>query len=160
MDKIVSHEDVSFNKPTNWLKFHDCMDLIIGRVSELVETVNLTNLASLDVIKTPPCRVELVQIKFTPTVKLPTLQTTQDLITLGDYFTHSKNKPKKPRQGRRPRCASMDIDYSKSTPPSKVPKREKPKRNKRNCLKGTCSNHFYCYPHSMTSSSRSRRKNR
>ena len=94
MYKVTNHEDVSFTEPNNWLKFRDCMDLVTGRVSELVESVNLSNLAILDQIKTPPCRVELVWIKFTPTVKLPTLQTTQDLLALGDYFTRSKTKPK------------------------------------------------------------------
>ena len=94
MDKMINHEDVSFTEPNNWLKFRDCMDLVTGRVSELVELVNLTNLANLDQIKTPPCRVKLAQIKFTPTLKLPTLQTTQDLLALGDYFTRSKTKPK------------------------------------------------------------------
>ena len=94
MDKVTNHEDVSFTEPNNQLKFRDCMDLVTGRVSELVESVNLSNLAILDQIKTPPCRVELVQIKFTLTVKLPTLQTTQDLLALGDYFTRSKTKPK------------------------------------------------------------------
>ena len=76
MDKVVNHEDVSFAEPTSWLKFCDCMDLITGRVSELVETVNLANLFVMDQIEIAPCRVELVRIKFTPTVKLPTLQTT------------------------------------------------------------------------------------
>ena len=100
LDKVTNHEDVSFTEPNNWLKFRDCMDLVTGRVSELVESVNLSNLAILDQIKTPPCRVELVRIKFTQTVKLPTLQTTQDLLALGDYFTRSKTKPKKHRRGR------------------------------------------------------------
>ena len=79
MDKIINHKDVSFNEPINWLKFCDCMDIITGRVSELVESVNFTNLAALYVLKTPPCRVELVWIKFMPKVKLPTLQTNQVL---------------------------------------------------------------------------------
>ena len=114
MDKVTNHEDVSFSEPNNWLRFRDCMDLVTGRVSELVESVNLSNLAILDQIKTPPCRVELVWIKFTPTVKLPTLQTTQDLLALGDYFTRLKTKPKKHRRGRRPRSASTDIDYKES----------------------------------------------
>ena len=100
MDKIVNHVDVSFTEPGCWLKFRDSMDLITGRISELVETVNLSNLMILDQIKTPPCRVELVRIKFTPTLKLPTLQTSQDLITLGEYFTRSKSKPQKHRQCR------------------------------------------------------------
>ena len=95
MDKVVNHEDVSFAEPPSWLKFRDCMDLITGRVSDLVETVNLTNLSVMDKIEITPCRVELVRIKFTPTVKLPTLQTNQDLIALGEYFTRSKLKPKK-----------------------------------------------------------------
>ena len=130
MDKVVNHEDVSFTKPINWLKFRECMDLITGRVSELVELVNLTNLAALDQIKTPPGRVELVWIKFTPTVKLPTLQTTQDLIALGNYFTRSKTKPKQHRRGRQPRSASTDIDYNECTPSSDVDKRQKPKQTR------------------------------
>ena len=95
MDKVVNHEDVSFTEPINWLKFCDCMDLITGRLSELVETVNLANLFVMDQIEISPCRVELLQMKFTPTVKLPTLQTNQDLIALGEHFTRSKVKPKK-----------------------------------------------------------------
>ena len=58
------------------------MDLTTGRVSELVETVNLANLFVMDQIEMTPCRVELVRIKPTPTIKLPTLQTQQDLIDL------------------------------------------------------------------------------
>ena len=81
----------SFTEPNNWLKFRDCMDLVTGQVSELVESVNLSNLAILDQIKTPPCRVELVWIKFTPTVKLPTLQTTQRLTCLGGLFHQIEN---------------------------------------------------------------------
>ena len=130
MDKVTNHEDVSFTEPNNWLKFCDCMDLVMGRVSELVESVNLSNLAILDQIKTPPCRVELVWIKFTPTVKLPTLQTTQDLLALGDYFTRSKTKPKKHRRGRQPRSASTDIDYKEITPSSDIDKKQKPKRTR------------------------------
>ena len=100
MDKVVDHEDVSFTEPAFWLKFHDCMDLITGWVSELVEMVNLANLFAMDQIKTTPCRVELMRIKFTQTVKLPTLQTNQDLISLGEYFTRSKSKPKQHRKNR------------------------------------------------------------
>ena len=48
MDKVVNHEDASFADPPYWLKFHDCMDLITGRVSELVEMVNLANLFVMD----------------------------------------------------------------------------------------------------------------
>ena len=80
MDKVVNHKDVSFAEPANWLKFRDCMDLVTGQMSELVETVNLDNLPNLNPIEIPPCRVELVWIKLTPRVKLPTLQTCQDLI--------------------------------------------------------------------------------
>ena len=90
MDKIVNHEDVSFAEPAYWLKFCDCMDLLTNRVSELVEMVNLSNLFAMDQLELAPCRVELVQIKPTPTVKLPTLQTNQDLIALGEYFMRSK----------------------------------------------------------------------
>ena len=130
MDKVVNHVDVSFADPVNWLKFRDCMDLITGWMSELVETVNLANLFDLDQIKTPPCRVELVRIKFTSMVKLPTLQTSQDLIALGEYFTRSKLKPKQHRKNRQPRNASTDIDYNKDTPTSDAVKKHKPKWTK------------------------------
>ena len=127
MDKVTNHEDVTFTEPNNWLKFRDCMDLVTGRVSELVESVNLSNLAILDQIKTPPCRVELVWIKFTPMVKLPTLQTTKDLLALRDFFTRSKTKQKKHRRGRRPRSTSTDIDYKGITSSSNTDKKQKPK---------------------------------
>ena len=130
MGKVVNHEDVSFTELTFWLKFRDCMDLVTGWVSELVETVNLANLFSIDQIKTTLCRVELVHIKFTQTVKLPTLQTNQDLIALGEYFIRSKSKPKQHRKNRRPRSASTDIDYNESTPSSDVDKEQKPKLTK------------------------------
>ena len=125
MDKVVNHEDVSFTEPSGWLKFRDCMDLITGRVSDLVETVNLTNLSAMDQIEIAPCRVELVRIKPTPTVKLPTLQTSQDLIALGEYFTRSKLKPKKHRKNRLPRNASTNIDYNEYTPSSGADKKPK-----------------------------------
>ena len=48
MNKIVNHVDVSFTGAGCWLKFHDGMDLVTGRMSELVELVNLSNLAALD----------------------------------------------------------------------------------------------------------------
>ena len=131
MDKIVNHEDVSFSKPTNWLKFRDCMDVITGRVSNLVDVVNLVNIASLDVIKITPCRVELVRINPTPTVKLLTLQTNQDLVALGEYFTRSKNKPRRTRQSQRPRSASTNIDYDEGTSSSDLNNnKKKPKRSK------------------------------
>ena len=125
MDKVVNHKDVSFAEPSNWLKFCDCMDLITGRVSELVETVNLANLFVTDQIEIASCRVELVWIKFTPTVKLPTLQTNKDLIALGEYFTRSKLKPKKHRKNRQPHNASTDIDYNEDTPSSGADKKPK-----------------------------------
>ena len=67
-------------------------------------------------------------IKFTPTVKLPTLHTSQDLIALGEYFTRSKLKPKKRRKNRRPRNASTNIDYNEDTPSSGADKKTKRKR--------------------------------
>ena len=73
MDKIVDHEDISFSEPRHWLNFRDCMDVITSRISDLVDVVNLENLAKWDTVKTTPCRVELVRIDYTPTVKLPTL---------------------------------------------------------------------------------------
>ena len=123
MDKVVNHEDVSFAEPSSWLKFRDGMDLITGRVSDLVETVNLTNLSAMDQIEIAPCRVELVWIKSTPTVKLPTLQTSQDFIALGEYFTRSKLKPKKRQKNRRPHNASTNIDYNEDTPSSGADKK-------------------------------------
>ena len=102
MDKMVEHTDVSHPELCHWMKTRDCMDIITGRISELVEIVNLSNLPVFENIKTKPCTVELVCIKNTPTVKLPTLQIEQDLITLGQYFTRSKLRPKKSRQGRKP----------------------------------------------------------
>ena len=102
MDKVVNHEDISFTDPINWLKFRDCMDLVTGRVSELVESVNLDSLFVLDEVTTKPCRVELVRIKNIPTVKLPTLQMNQDLLSLGEYFTRSKLRPKQHRRSRWP----------------------------------------------------------
>ena len=130
MDKVVNHEDVSFAETPNWLKFRDCMDLITGRVSELVETVNLANLFVMDQIEITPCRVELVRIKPTPTVKLPTLQTRQDLIDLGEYFTRSKLKPRHNRKNRQPCNASTDIDYKEDTPSSGNNKKPNCKRTK------------------------------
>ena len=58
-------------------------------------------------------------------VKLPTLQTNQDLIALGEYFTRSKLKPKKRRKNRRPRDASTNIDYYEDTPSSEADKKPK-----------------------------------
>ena len=66
------------------------MDIITGRISELVDTVNLSNLPVFECIKIKPCIVELVRIKNIPTVKLPSLQTKEDLLSLGQYFTRSK----------------------------------------------------------------------
>ena len=115
MDKIVAHEDVSFADPNHWLKYRNCMHIITGRISDLVETVNLDNLFVLDVIKRKPCRVELVRIAHTPRVKLPTLQTNQDLLAFGEYFTRSKVRRPRPRTHRRPQNASSNVDYNEST---------------------------------------------
>ena len=130
MDKLVQHEDMSFSEPSHWLKFRDCMDVVSGRVSDLVDVVTLAKLADWDSIKTKPCRVELVRLQYTPTVKLPTLQTNQDLLALGEYFTRSKNKPKKPRKNRRPRSVNTDIDYKEGASSSDQNKRKKLKKNK------------------------------
>ena len=127
MDKIVDHEDISFNDPENWLKQSDCMDIITGRIHDFVDNVTLSNTILFErlttpphkIVKdnhtketaTPPCFVELYRIRSTPVVKLPTLQTNQDLLALGDYFTRSKTKPKLVRKGRRPRSASTNIAY-------------------------------------------------
>ena len=103
MDKIVEHTDISHPEPHHWMKSRDCMDIITGRISELVDTVNLSNLPVFECIKIKPCIIELVRIKNIPTVKLLSLQTKEDLLTLGQYFTRSKLRPKKSRQSRKPR---------------------------------------------------------
>ena len=108
MDKIVEHDDVSFSELRHWIKFHDGMDLVTGRINDIVNLVNPENIAKLEAvnvqrIETPPCRVELVRIKPNPTVRLPSLQTTSDLLALNEYFTRSRNKPKPKRKNRRPR---------------------------------------------------------
>ena len=82
MDKIVEHTDISHPKPYHWMKSRDCMDIVTGRISELVDTVNLSNLPVFECIKIKQCIVELVRIKNIPTVKLPSLQTKEDLLTL------------------------------------------------------------------------------
>ena len=147
MDKIVDHEDISFNDPQNWLKQSDCMDIIMGRIYDFVDIVTLSNTTVFEKlttspgkadednctkeITTPPCIVELYWIKTTPVVKLPTLQTNQDLIALGNYFTRSKTKPKSVRKGRIPRSASTNIAYEESASSSddqsiKTNKKSKP----------------------------------
>ena len=60
MDRLVQHKDVSFNELRHWLKFRDCMDVVTGRISDLVDMVSLEKLSKWDSIKTKPCRVELV----------------------------------------------------------------------------------------------------
>ena len=130
MDKLVEHEDVSFSEPNYWLKFCDCMDVITGRISDLVDVVTLDKLSTWDPFKTKPCRVELVRLKYTPTVKLPTLQTNQDLLALGEYFTRSKVKPKKPRKNRRPRSTNTDVNYEEGTSSSDQKKKRSSKRKK------------------------------
>ena len=117
MDKIVEHEDVSFSEPKNWIKFRDCMDLVTGRIDDIVDFVNFENIAKLvtgNVQRTEikSCRVELVRIKPTPTVRLPTLQTTSDLLALNEYFTRSRIKPKPKWKNRHPRHVSTDINYA------------------------------------------------
>ena len=119
MDKIVGHEDVSFSETKNWTKFRDCMDLVTGRIDDIVDFVNFENIAQLvagNVHRTEikPCRVELIRIKPTPTVRLPSLQTTSDLLALNEYFTRSRNKPKPIRKNRYPRHASTDINYAET----------------------------------------------
>ena len=63
-------------------------------------------------------------------MKLPTLQTNQDLLSLGEYFTWSKLRPKQHRRSRWPRIANTDIDYSEHTPSSDTDKKPKPNRSK------------------------------
>ena len=47
MGKIVEHEDVSFSEPKNWIKFRDCMDLVTGHIDDIVDSMNLENIANL-----------------------------------------------------------------------------------------------------------------
>ena len=117
MDKIIEHEDVSFSEPKNWIKFRDCMDLVTGRIDDIVDFVNSENIAKLvagnvQQIVIKSCRVELVRIKPTPTVRLPSLQTRSDLLALNEYFTRSRNKPKSKWKNRHPRYASANINYA------------------------------------------------
>ena len=117
MDKIIEHEDVSFSEPKNWIKFRDCMDLVTGRIDDIVDFVNFENIAQLvaeNVHRTEikSCQVELIRIKPTPTIRLPSLQTTSDLLALNEYFTRSRNKPKPIQKNRHPRHASTDINYA------------------------------------------------
>ena len=127
MDKIVEHTDISHPEPYHWMKSRDCMDIITGRISELVDTVNLSNLPVFEHIKIKQCIVELVCIKNIPTVKLPSLRTKEDVLTLGQYFTRSKLRPKKSRQSRKPRSASSNIDYEEKSLPSDSEKKPKNK---------------------------------
>ena len=146
MDKIVDHEDISFNNPKNWLKQSDCMDIITGRIHDFVDNVTLSNTILFErlttpprkivkdnctkEIATPPCFVELYRLRTTPVVKLPTLQTNQDLLALGDYFTRSKAKPKLVRKGRRPRTVSTNIAYEECASSSDDPSRKIKKKSK------------------------------
>ena len=127
MDKIVEHTDISHPEPYHWMKSRDCMDIITGRISELVDTVNLSNLPVFECIKIKPCIIELVRSKNIATVKLPSLQTKEDLLTLGQYFTRSKLRPKNSRQSRKPRSASSNIDYEEKSQPSDSEKKPKNK---------------------------------
>ena len=125
MDKIVGHTDISHPELNHWMKSRDCMDIVTGRISELVDTVNLSNLPVFECLKIKPCIIELVRIKNIPTVKLPSLQTKEDLLSLGQYFTRSKLRPKKSRQSRKPRRASSNINYEEKSPPSDSEKKTK-----------------------------------
>ena len=135
MDKIVEHEDVSFSEPRNWIKFWDCMDLVTGRINDIVNFVNSENIAKLGAanvqwIETPPCRVELVRIKPILMVRLPSLQTTSDLLALNEYCTRSRNKPKPKRKNRHPRHASTNINYAETEVESDVDKRQKQSKSR------------------------------
>ena len=130
MDKIVKHTDISHPEPYHGMKFRDCMDIVTGRISELVDTVNLSNLPIFDGIKIKPCIVELVRIKNIATVKLPTLQTEEDLLTLGQYFARSKLRPRRSRQSRKLRSASSNIDYEERSQPSDNENKPKNRRLK------------------------------
>ena len=135
MDKIVEHEDVSFSEQRNWTKFRDCMDLVTGRINDIVNLVNSENIGKLGVvnvqrIETLPCWVELVRIKPTPMVRLPSLQTTNDLLALNEYFTRSRNKPKPKRKNRRPRHASTNINYAETEVQSDDDKRRKQSKSR------------------------------
>ena len=130
MDKLVDHEDVSFSEPKCWLKRYDCMDAVTGRINDLVDLIDMDNLFACDSTQTKPCRVELVRLKYKPTVRLPTLQTQQDLLALGEYFTRSKTKAKKPRKNRRPRSTNTDVNYEESASSSDQSKTKKRTSNR------------------------------
>ena len=111
------------------------MDLVTGHINDIVNFVNSENIAKLGAvnvqrIETPPCRVELVRIKPTLTVQLPSLQTTSDLLALNEYFTRSRNKRKPKRKNRRPRHASTNINYAETEVESDVDKRRKQSKSR------------------------------
>ena len=146
MDKIVNHEDISFNDPENWLKQSDCMDVITGRIHDFVDNVTLSNTTLFERLATPPRKLlnipaqrklqpvpvswNFIGLDSIPVVKLPTLQTNQDLLALGDYFTRSKTKPKSVRKGRRSRTASTNIAYEECALLSEDPIRKQQKKSK------------------------------
>ena len=106
MDKLVNHLDVSFSGKEHWSKVTDFADQIITCVH--VETAAI--------VKTPlvkECSVVLTRLDPTETlpVKLPTLQSAQNLLDIGAYFTRSKRIPKKIRTCRIPTSVSTNITY-------------------------------------------------
>ena len=106
------------------------LSILTGRISDLVDVVSLEKLCRWDSVKTKPCRVELVRLQYTQTVKLPTLQTNQDLLDLGEYFTCSKSKPKKLRRSKRPRKTNTNIYYEESASSGELTKNKKLKKTK------------------------------
>ena len=108
---------------------------VVGRIDDIVDFVNSENIAKLVAanvqrIETTPCRVELVRIKPTPTVRLPPLQTTNDLLALNEHFTRSRNKPKPKQKNRRPRHASTNINYAETENQSDGDERQKQSKSR------------------------------
>ena len=123
MDKLVNHPDVSFSGWEFWCKVTDFTNQIIACVNvETEATVKTPTVKECSVVLT-----KLYPVETFP-VKLPTLQTEQDLLDIGAYFTRSKRIPKKLRTCRIPRSVSTNITYcepdSTRDIDSKKPKRK------------------------------------
>ena len=118
MEKITNHQDVSFSKEAHWIKNGDFADYMKPEARSEV-TYNLKD-----------CVVELT--KLSPStklpVKLPTLQTPQDLLDIGAYFTRSKRLPKKIRSCRIPRTVSTNITYYEPDSSSDIEAKRKPNK--------------------------------
>ena len=90
MDKLVNHPDVSFSDEKFWWIGTNFADHIITSEHEKNES---------DLLQTKIKKCTVVLMKLDPAetlpVKLPSLQTEQDLLDVCAYFTRSKRLPKK-----------------------------------------------------------------